>query len=1146
MAPVAGSRRRRLLLAVGLLFTADGARALQEPRGLIIEEVVPDSNAARSGLRRGDRLLSHDGTSLVSPAGLQAVEENVLAKNAIEWRVQRAGAMLTLSTPSGKLGIQVRPVLSSTILRLYEDGRTAYDAQRTEVAIVRWTTASRAARSAGDLSAAAWLITRVGEIRESQGRWKEAAEGYAAARGLSDSTRDPAAVSRLLAASARCSMRLNDFPGARRLYQDAARLDAGAGYEMWTAADWHSFGTVAYSQGNLDEAERYCRDALDVRERLARDSLEVADSHHTLGNIALSRGNLPLAEDHYNRALRIREERAPDSLDVAKTLNNLGVLAWERNDLVGSEAHHRRALGIRERSAPDTVDLSGTLVNLGNIGFTRGDLRTAQTYYRRALTIDERVAPDSVEVATDLNNLGEVAWSRGDVASAHDFHARSLAIRQRLAPESLEVANSLANLGAVFRARGDATAALAHLERALAIQERIAPDSPSVGHSHQKLGEVAYVGGDIPRAYDHFSRALAIRQRLGQDSMDAAESLDDLGRVLRARGDLAAAADSVNRAYRIRERLGPQSLHLAGSLQHLGDMAVAEARFSEALPLFERAVSIVEGQRWEVSSTDGRSLMLAQNSAAYAGLLRTHLALGDVASAFATAERARARSLLDLLSEARTEIRQGVDPALLERLRSLQHGLNATANRQARLSTERNKEQEAAINAELDAVLIRFREVQAQIRVASPRYDALTEPRPLGAREIQQQVLDKETMLLEYALGEEVSHLFAVTTASVQAFTLPARAVIEQAARRMYELLSARQPVPGESPGQRKARIAAADTRFPEAAAALSAIVLGPVADGLVYERLLIVADGALQYIPFAALPDPRAGKSGSSGAAGQPLVLNHEIISLPSASVLAVLRREHEGRRQAGKLVAVLADPVFDADDARLRKAGLDRGRRPDRSALPADLQRTAATTRLVDERGTLSRLPFTREEADAIVALAPANQRLRAADFDASRATATSPELSGYRIVHLATHGFLNAERPELSGLVLSLVDERGAARDGWLRLHDIYNLNWSADLVVLSACQTALGKEIHGEGLVGLTRGFMYAGAQRVLASLWNVNDSGTARLMAEFYQGLLARGLRPAAALRAAQVEMMKRPQWRAPFYWAGFVLQGEWR
>jgi CHAT domain-containing protein len=169
-----------------------------------------------------------------------------------------------------------------------------------------------------------------------------------------------------------------------------------------------------------------------------------------------------------------------------------------------------------------------------------------------------------------------------------------------------------------------------------------------------------------------------------------------------------------------------------------------------------------------------------------------------------------------------------------------------------------------------------------------------------------------------------------------------------------------------------------------------------------------------------------------------------------------------------------------------------------------------------------------------------------LEAVDFEASKATATGGSLNQYRIVHFATHGLINSRHPELSGIVLSLVDEQGMPQDGFLRLHDVYNLKLSADLVVLSACRTALGKDVKGEGLIGLTRGFMYAGAPRVVASLWDVKDEATAELMKRFYEGMLRRRMTPAAALRTAQLSMAKEKRWEAPYYWAGFVLQGEWR
>jgi CHAT domain-containing protein len=418
-------------------------------------------------------------------------------------------------------------------------------------------------------------------------------------------------------------------------------------------------------------------------------------------------------------------------------------------------------------------------------------------------------------------------------------------------------------------------------------------------------------------------------------------------------------------------------------------------------------------------------------------------------------------------------------------------------------------------------------------------------------------VLDPDTLLLEYSLGDNASHLFAVSQTSITSYRLPKRAEIEAAARRVRDLLIAPQPQPGDTEAKYQARIKEARVNYWPQAAELSRMLLGPVAPQLGRKRLAIVADGALQYIPFAALPEPSAGNDGgrNSVAEPQPLFVEHEIVSLPSASTLATLRRETAGRKPAEKSLAVLADPVFTDDDTRVtRNVGKAGAKEETRSADSDEIDvakwqlvRSGQETGVIGAEGAFGRLINTRREAAAILALVPEQERKQALDFEASRTTALKPELGEYRIVHIATHGMLNNVHPELSGLVLSLVDAAGQHQDGFLRLQDIYNLKLSAELVVLSACQTGLGKEIKGEGLIGLTRGFMYAGAPRVVASLWKVDDRATSELMKRFYQGMLGpEALRPAGALRQAQLSIWKQKQWRKPYYWAAFVLQGEWK
>src|SRR5262249_12146707 len=337
------------------------------------------------------------------------------------------------------------------------------------------------------------------------------------------------------------------------------------------------------------------------------------------------------------------------------------------------------------------------------------------------------------------------------------------------------------------------------------------------------------------------------------------------------------------------------------------------------------------------------------------------------------------------------------------------------------------------------------------------------------------------------------------------------------------------------------------DPQFIVQAEALGRMLLGPVASELGSKRLVIVALDTLAYLPFAALPIPGAGKR--SAGDYRPLISKHEIVKFPSPSVLSVIRRETAGRQPATKSIAVLADPVFEASDPRLAtvKDGPSSVVKPAAvNAEHSELTRAILTMNLSGARAGFPRLAFSRQEAESIFKLTPEGTGLKATDFNASRALVLSRELSPYRVLHFATHGLLNSQQPELSGLVFSLLDQQGRPQDGFLRLHEVYNLQLNADLVVLSACETGLGQEIKGEGLIGLTRGFMYAGAPRVVASLWNVDDLATAELMRLFYQRMLKDGLPAAAALRAAQFELSRQKHWASPYFWASFVLQGEWK
>jgi CHAT domain-containing protein len=534
---------------------------------------------------------------------------------------------------------------------------------------------------------------------------------------------------------------------------------------------------------------------------------------------------------------------------------------------------------------------------------------------------------------------------------------------------------------------------------------------------------------------------------------------------------------------------------MAEAERERGNLILAEERAEASLRLFETL-------RTAVVRSDLQALYLAANENVYAILIRIlmerHRAQpksGFDLQAFERSEQARARVLLDALRTSRVEradLASGMAPELHARRRRLLTDLGALDAQRGRPAAPPTAvtAAERALSERLDELA----EVDGEIRRRSGRAPAPPDFSPAAVAELRRRLLDRDTVLLEYYLLRSRSYLWLVSADRFESFELPGNEVLS------YVRLSG-----GPEP-------AAGPDRIPE----LARLLLGPVAGELRGKRLLIAADGAAQWIPFAALPDP--------GGGGAPLAQGHEILSVPSLAVLAELRERGAGRQRADRTLALLGDAVFDPADKRL----------------PDEVARVGGET----ADAFLPRLPRSREEVQGIAALLPAGERLEALDFDASRELVMSGALSHYRNLHFATHGLLRTDQPELSALVLSRFDRRGEPREGYLRVPDVAGLDLPADLVVLSACSTALGRETAGEGLVGLPQAFFTAGAQRVLVSLWQVEDESTAALMRHFYRRLLVDRVPPARALRDAQLAIRGQARWRSPRYWAGFVLQGD--
>jgi CHAT domain-containing protein/Tfp pilus assembly protein PilF len=883
--------------------------------------------------------------------------------------------------------------------------------------------------------------------------------------------------------------------------------------------------------------------------RVSGDRREEARLLQSIADVSRELGDNQNVLEYHSRALELARAEG-DRHQEGVILNSLGEFYFYTTDQQKAREYFEEALRVRRGIS----DRNGEYETLGNLGVSSralGEPQRALQYFAQA---------QSVLGNADhylLHNIGNLYYGLNEPEKALDYLNQALRIRHA-AGDPAE-AFTLMVIGDVYRSLEEPERAVEYYQKALPIMRAIR-DRQGEASDLSNMGKAYALLRNQQKAIESYGQALSIMRAIS-DRRGEAGALSSLGELERVSGRPSNALEYFGQALAL-QRVASDPI---GSIATLYGIARTErdmGHLDEARARIESALEAVESFRANVSSRQLRTSYLASKEDYYDFYVDLLMRMdardksrGYDALALQASERARARSLLEVLNEARADIRQGVDPAVLGRERDLQRQLNAKSERQTRLLSKPHSDDEAeTAKREIASLLNEYEEVQSQIRVQSPSYASLAQPIPLSLGEIQRTVLDPDTVLLEYSLGEEKSHLWAVTPDSIRAYELPKRAEVDKAARRVYELLTARGRVlPNETPEQQRARFSKADADYTQAAAVLSQMILSPAAAELGSKRLVIVAEGSLQYVPFAALPAPErdpigfGDRSPHRGArnrppdppARTPLVVDHEIVNLPSASVLAILRRETAGRPAASKTVAVLADPVLRADDPRLGSFAKDQSDTLQEGN--ADALRSAEESGLKE----FVRLRFSRVEADAIATLAH-NQGFEAVDFEASRAAATSAGLRDYRIVHYATHALANSLHPELSGIVFSLVDKQGREQDGFLRLYEIYNLKLNAGLVVLSACQTALGKEIKGEGLIGLTRGFMYAGAPRVVASLWRIDDRATAELMKRFYEGMMEQNLRPAAALRSAQVSMWKDQRWAKPHYWAGFTIQGEWK
>jgi CHAT domain-containing protein/Tfp pilus assembly protein PilF len=1142
--------------------------------GIVVDAVDKNFEGEKAGLQPGDILLhwTRDGANgqIASPFDLSWVEVEQAPRGDVTLEGLRRGEKRAWLLGAGSWAVHTRANLPESLLSVYVEGQKLAAEGKLKEATLQFRAAADRAKEWPSAWLAPWFLFHAGELLADARQWKESDAAYQEAENQTAGDA-PAIRSQLLRAWAATFEQRADWASVEKYCQEAgANLAPGpeslffadtldcvadatirrgevsgdlakaersysraqeiqktlAPGGLGIARTLNGLGYVATVHGDLVKAEQYYRESLSIRQKLSPDSLDVASSLMNLGGMFYRRSDFSKAEEYYGKALAIRENLAPGSLKVAGSLDPLGNVAVSRGDLEKADEYYRRSLEIKEKLAPESLELAATLNNLGNVALARRDLAKDEEYQRQALKIRERLAPGGLGVAASLHNLGIVAEERGDLANAESFFRLALAIKEKVAPGSLILAHTLDSLGALAQQRGDLNKAEEYYGQALLLEEKLAPASLEFASGLNSLGSLARMRGDLVKAEEYERQALAIYEKKAPGNVDSADTLNVLGDVARDRGDITGAEQYYRRALEIWEQLAPQRASYAETLAALAGIALQKQQFEAAVPLFEKALDVLEGQMRQFGGgEETRSRYRALHASGYQDYVDLLVRQKQPERAFEVLERSRARTLLEVLGSHRANITKTMTSEERTGEARLQMQL-ASLNRQfeaERSSAKPDTGRLATLNSDLEKAQLQYSDFQASLYAAHPELQAQRgQIEPVSVDEAAGLLPNERCAFLEFMVAEGKTYLFVLTRSSRDHASKPELNV--------YSIDMPAKDLEHEAEQFRR-QLAQRDLRFGEAAKRLYRLLLRPAQPQLSQvDALLIVPDGPLWNLPFQAL-EPRPGHY---------LLEDHAVAYASSLTILREmvrlrLRNRNTTRNSATADLPSNTGAAADHVSATLLAMGN-----------PILGTATSEVAQMTYRDGTLAPLPeaarevktlqgvYGRQQSRVFVGMAASEEQFKA-------------HAGAFRILHLATHGYLNDTSPMYSHLLLSPGNDK--KEDGLLQTWEIMNLDLHADLAVLSACETARGRVTTGEGVIGLAWAFFVAGVPTTIVSQWSVESGSTARLMIAFHRErkITEKNADPfgtARALQRAELKLLHSPKYSAPFYWAGFITLGD--
>ncbi len=1142
--------------------------------------VVVESVTSQSGIEEGDKIISYylcSEPENVSPVDswfdFKWAELNYGSCSDVCFNVMREGSKQSVKLKGGVWTLSVIPDMNAGYGDVYKEITAAVKEGNETLADELLSNVVGQALSDGNKSLAIWFSMRTAE------EYIESVNGEAAFlcfdRALEDAEGWPEIYLKWSKGSALAdAYKFNDgIP----LLEEALELCSSEIVDSYILSD---MGMAKYSEGKFNEAMNYNQRAYIIREKLCHDSLILAESYNNMGQtawelgdleggqayfdkayeivkkkapggldeaaclnnfglICYSKGDMKGAVDYFNKSLKIREVVAPDSWDTMNAYNNLSVIYYTVDDLEKSEIFCEKALNIAEKIVPGSSSVANILNTIGAIVLRRGNLKGAEEYFTRALEINRKIVPDSMEVATIYDNLGTVASTRGDLAKAEKYYRQSIAITLRDAPDDPTLATTYMNLGLVYAARNDYNEAGVYLRKSLKIIRKKAPGSLSEATCLNNLAGNLWAKGDMDGAMEMYETSLAIRREKSPGSWEVANSLNNIAALAVTVLELEKAKTALDESLELFKKIAPRSTYEASVLHNMAKLNLRKSELDGALKQFMKAQEIIsmlipdsteeaenfhwigvvyeskkeplkaiEYYRKAINALESQIKRLGGGSQStekfsekyedyYKKLLRLEVEEGMENEAFHTLERYRGQALLQLLARRDLDFSKDVPEELLKRQKELQKLYGRTLNSLLGLNEEKDKDAIEKAHDELSRINLELRRNESEICNASLKLGTLKFPEPFNVEKTTA-LFDDGTLFLSYAVCEDKLIVFSFFNGDYSCATVD----IEREHLRQITRLA-----------RTRLSDSATGTDYTDSLESLGKYLLSPFSEIIdKADRITVCPDGPLHQLPFGALMYRH-----------NYLGLTKPVSYVSSATVLNAIRADSDSKNMTTKITAF---------------------GNPDYGKLKAD-ERVMRELSSILNRNEISPLPSTGDEVNFISDIFPSHTEA----FLGSEATESNARTIGKTVsnIHFACHGILNEVQPLESGLVLSIPEKiENAGNNGILQAWEIFeDVRINADLVTLSACETGLGKEMGGEGLIGLTRAFQYAGAKTVMSSLWSVADESTAELMKYFYKAL-KKGKSKDEALKQAQKKMIKSKKYNHPFYWAAFKLNGDWK